>query len=282
MEKERVKFENRFDTAIKEVIVLTQDGAGAGKAGAATLWDMHMKLLAYIDVQTGAVIKKSTTLTWQLTDAECRTKERIFNLDKERSYRLKVRESLPYVHSYTNENVSRGLNLMVVEVLERDCKDDRLEEILREYQKPVKIHPIGCSELLLDKSLGMFDGNCMWNGEKCMVHLDVDEEGAETAEDAIVTLAELLSHSKMWDDQARKLAASELVENANEWQLEDEEDVLEISEEHFAKRLTISELCISTGGNFEIFYDDDDMFWGHVIIVSGNIEKGLEDATIAG
>ncbi|WP_353095647.1 DUF2262 domain-containing protein [Tissierella praeacuta] len=278
MEKEQLKFEKRFDTSIKEVIVLTQDGVGAGKVGAATLWNAHMKTLAYVDVQTGAVIKKNTILTWQLTDAECRTKERIFNLKKEWIYRLKVRKSLPDVH----ENVSCGLNLMVVEVLERNCRDDRLEEILREYQKPVKIHPLGCSELLLDKSLGMFDGDCKWNGERCMVHLDVDEDGAETAEDAIVTLAELLSHSKIWDDQARKFAASELAEMANEWQPEDEENALEISKEDFEKRLTISELCISIDGDFEIFYDDDDMFWGHVIIVSGNIKKGLEDATIAG
>lgn len=278
MEKEQLKFEKRFDTSVKEVIVLTQDGVGAGKVGAATLWNAHMKILAYVDVQTGEVIKKNTILTWQLTDAECRTKERIFNLKKEWIYRLKVRESLPDVH----ENVSRGLNLMVVEVLERNCRDDRLEEILREYQKPVKIHLLGCSELLLDKSLGMFDGDCKWNGEMCMVHLDVDEDGAETAEDAIVTLAELLSHSQIWDDQARKFAASELAEMANEWQSEDKENALEISKEDFEKRLTISELCISIDGDFEIFYDDDDMFWGHVIIVSGNIKKGLEDATIAG
>ena len=32
----------------------------------------------------------------------------------------------------------------------------------------------------------------------------------------------------------------------------------------------------------EIFYEDDDMFWGHVVIVSGNIENGIDDATMAG
>lgn len=31
MEKDQLKFEKRFDTRMKEVIVLTQDGVGAGK-----------------------------------------------------------------------------------------------------------------------------------------------------------------------------------------------------------------------------------------------------------
>lgn len=56
----------------------------------------------------------------------------------------------------------------------------------------------------------------------------------------------------------------------------------QMTKEDFAKRLMISKVCVSTDGNFEIFYDDDDMFWGHVVIVSGNIETGIDDAYIAG
>lgn len=115
-----------------------------------------------------------------------------------------------------------------------------MEEFLIQYQKPVTIHPAGCGELL-DKSLGSFDGTCQWNGEECLVHLDVDEEDAETAEDAP-----------------------------------------EITKEDFARRLSISELGISTDGEFEIYYNDNDMFWGYVIIVSGNLEEGLDGAMMAG
>lgn len=278
MQEEQINFENRFDTAIKEVLVLTQDEPRAGRAGEEVLWDAHMNILAYIDVQTGALVKRSTSLTWQLTDAECRTKEKIFDLDEERIYRLKVRESLPYVHFYTHKEVPCGDDLMVVEVLERNCEDDRLAEILTEYQKPVIIHPIGCGELLLDKSMGTFEGDCQWNGEKCKIYLDVDEEGANTAKNAVISLAKLLSDSEIWDDKARKLAASELVEVANDWQ--QEEDAVEITKEYFVKQLTISSLSISANGNLEIFYDDDDMFLGHEISVRGDIVNGLDSADI--
>ena len=33
---------------------------------------------------------------------------------------------------------------------------------------------------------------------------------------------------------------------------------------------------------FEVFYDDDDMFWGHSILVDGTLENGIEQAYIAG
>lgn len=281
MNKEQEAFDKRFDTETKEIIALTQDGAGAGKAGKASLWDAHMKLLAYIDVCTDTLVQEHSSLTWQLTDEECRTNEKIYNLERERIYRLRVRESLPFT-GFTGEPVRRGWNLMVLEVLERDCREGRLEELLIQYQKPVTIHPAGCGELLLDKSLGSFDGTCQWNGEECLVHLDVDEEGAETAEDALRTLEILFAQSEEWDRQARELAASELTDNANDWQDDSGEDAPEITKEDFAGRLSISELCISTDGEFEIYYNDDDMFWGHVIIVSGNLEEGLDDATMAG
>ena len=61
-----------------------------------------------------------------------------------------------------------------------------------------------------------------------------------------------------------------------------DEEVEEITEEDFARRMILSEVCISTEGDFDICYDDDDMFWGHVIIVSGNIRDGISGATIAG
>lgn len=133
---------------------------------------------------------------------------------------------------------------------------------------------------MFDKSIGTFSGEGIWNGEKCLIHLDVDEQGAMTVEDALGTFHKLLDSCKEWDDKARKYAAEELTGTANDW-LEDD-DAEEITKEDFAKRLSISEVCVSTNGNFDIFYNDDDMFWGHVIIVSGNTENGIEDADMAG
>ena len=39
---------------------------------------------------------------------------------------------------------------------------------------------------------------------------------------------------------------------------------------------------METEGNYVAYYDDDDMFFGHVIFIEGNIETGMERANIAG
>ena len=112
--------------------------------------------------------------------------------------------------------------------------------------------------------------------------MDVDEEGSISAKAALETWKLLIADSREWDDKARKYAAEEMTDNANDWALDADENAEEMTKEDFAKRLIISEVCVSGDGNFEIFYDDDDMFWGHVVIVSGNIETGIDDAYIAG
>lgn len=84
----------------------------------------------------------------------------------------------------------------------------------------------------------------------------------------------------------RAFAAEKLTELANDWQDEgygdeDGEDLAAITEESFAGRIVISELSIDAEGDYEVYYDDD-MFWGHVIIVNGSVDGGMEDACIAG
>lgn len=283
MEREREEFAKKFDTECKVIIVLTEEGTCAGRAGKDKLWKASAKILAYVEEETGELRQEKAFLNWLMTEEERQTKERVFGIKKESIYRLRVRESLPFANAYTKEEMRRGYSLWVLEVLARDCHEERLENILAEYRKPVKLHPEGCGELLLDKSFGMYDGEGIWNGESCRMHLEVDGEGMETAEDSVHTLQKLLADCADWDEKARKFAAKELTELANDWQGEGgETEETEITEEEFAGRLRSIEVCVAVDGDFEIYYADDDMFWGHAVVVSGNIDSGISDATMEG
>ncbi|MDS0527663.1 DUF2262 domain-containing protein [Clostridium sp. SHJSY1] len=44
----------------------------------------------------------------------------------------------------------------------------------------------------------------------------------------------------------------------------------------------IEEISVYSEGEFEVFLSDGDLFAGHCIIVSGNINGSFESATIAG
>ena len=50
----------------------------------------------------------------------------------------------------------------------------------------------------------------------------------------------------------------------------------------FGKRLILTEFSVSPGGRFTAWYEDDDMFWGHVVIVEATLKKGPIFADIQG
>ena len=280
MSQEREKFEKRFDTIEKEVLVLTEGGTGSSRWGENKLWQASVTVLAVVDVATDELIERKCSLNWQMTEAE-NNNGKVFDIQGETIYRIRVQESLPFL-SFGDVEIPRGNTLWVKAVLESNCSEARLEQILAEFRKPVILQLDAGEELLLDKSIGLFSGEGHWNGEECLINMDVDEESSVTAKDALETWKKLIADSQEWDDKARKFAAEEMTDNANDWALDADENAEEMTKEDFAKRLMISEVCVSTDGNFELFYDDDDMFWGHVVIVSGNIETGIDDAYMAG
>ena len=65
-----------------------------------------------------------------------------------------------------------------------------------------------------------------------------------------------------------------------EWAESDEEAAL-ITEESFAKRISLSLIGVTSGGSFTAYLDDD-LFFGHSIAVNGSPEKGLLSADIEG
>ena len=273
------KFEERFDKEIKEIIVVTEGEMSAGKSRKKQYWTASIDILAYIDVKSGELFEGKKCIEWLVNDKECKSKKKIYGLKGQKYYRLLVRESLPFENEYTHDIFEKGHWLMLVDVKKRNCHDSQLEDILKEYQKEVSIQLQDCQKLILDKSLGIFSGEGNWNHEECYIHLDTDGLGLETADKALKTFKELMANCEIWDQKARKYAADELTELANDWA---EEDNPEITNEDFAKRIVISEVYASSEGDFELFYQDDDMFYGHVIIVEGNVHEGLRSADIAG
>lgn len=91
----------------------------------------------------------------------------------------------------------------------------------------------------------------------------------------------LFDQQDIWSARVKTYAAKELVELANDWQMEDENSSSEeITEEMFAERIKLDSITVSSNGDFEMFYFDDDMFLGHEIIIKGNINGEFTNAHI--
>lgn len=71
---------------------------------------------------------------------------------------------------------------------------------------------------------------------------------------------------------------NQLITDAKNWQAEKNNT---ITSDGFYQRIQLSEISFYNDGSFEVIFEDDGIFFGH-IIVSGHIDGELEDASIAG
>lgn len=276
---EKKKFEEGFAEEIKEIYALTQDDAGSCRMKGERCWTVSMRLLAHIDGKTAELKQEKKVLQWMLSEKENKKPGKVFRLKKETIYRLKVRESLPKKTIWSNQEIPAGACLLLVDVLERNVKQPQLQELLKEYQKPVFLSLSDTCQLQLNRSLSMFQGEGDWNAQKAEILLDTDEHDDKRADKALTVFRRLQEDAAVWDKKARRYAAEQLLSCAIEWQDEDED---ELCADEFIRRIRIESVNVSQDGEFELYYDDGDIFAGHVIIVSGNMEKGLYDAQFAG
>ena len=117
--------------------------------------------------------------------------------------------------------------------------------------------------------------------------LDVDVEKQASWTRTRTVMKKLLADQEVWDKSLRTLAAQKLTTLANEWLADNDQTDRNpkkdpITEEEFARRILLTEFTVSPGGSFTAWYEDDDMFWGHVITVEGTLKKGPLRADMQG
>lgn len=265
-EKEIKKFEQRFTDDVIEIVAVTgPSGVGGGKAGGDKLWRASIDLVAWRESASSDVIQEEKRLEWLADDQQLEASREW--LDKDSIVKLAVR---------------RGDNsFMLVKVLSGSFHDKELEVLRDEMQKPVYYNDEKLGTFTLDRSVQTFEKSIVWAKEEGTLYFDHDEPEEMTA--ALATAHTLFEDELRWSDSIRSYAAEELVELANDWLADDEDAELdEITTEIFISKLELSSISVSASGDFTIYFNDGDMFWGHVIIVEGNVNGTFDSTYIAG
>lgn len=52
--------------------------------------------------------------------------------------------------------------------------------------------------------------------------------------------------------------------------------------EEFAALLELQSIDTDCKGRFHFWFDDGDIFWGHAVLVAGNLQDGLQNASMEG
>ncbi len=282
--KEKSKYEKRYEEQTRELLVLTgEDVGGAGRV-AEGLWSPSAGILGYVDLETGETVESGGCLSWLAREED--KDGWIYHLKDLTIYHIKCRKIKP--EKVMKNAQPRFFNhFMLTEVVERGVENLALSKLLDKYKEVVVIEDGDCGTFTLERHFNWFAGTVDWLGEDCHVTFECDEENGTTADRALAQFKNIYANLKEWDQKFRAFASEKLTELANDWQDEgyDDEDgeaLAAITEESFAGRIAISEFSIDAEGDYEVYYDDDDMFGDHVIIVSGSVDGGMEDAHIAG
>ena len=131
---------------------------------------------------------------------------------------------------------------------------------------------------LLEREYSWFVGTADWRGTKCNVYLI-------TAEKAYAHFQTLYRDREVWDDKFRQFSADELLELANDWYeySDDDFDVeMPIQRDEFLRRLSIASIEVYEEGSITVYYDADEMFTDHAIVIYAKIDGTISSADIIG
>lgn len=279
----------RYHSEEKEFLVMTVGGTYGSQTGGKDYWNKSIDILGYVEVESGRTSSIKSSLNWYVEDYK--SDNNFPNGDI--IYRIKGRlprlldGDKPWINSER-----RMSSLYVTEIISDNEKNDFLENLLTEYRKEVSINSEVLGKLILDKEVNLYEteNDVEWCGDNIKIQLTADEDNVN---ELLAVAEEFYKNRQEWDRKIREYASKELTELANDW-LEEEyyddddesdeetEPIHEITEKEFAKRIETCDISFDGDGDFSVYYADDDMFWGHTVIVCGNIKTGFESAEIAG
>ena len=275
----RQEWERTFEEGAREVLVLLAGSSGAGKRNG--FWEAAHSYLAYVDCETGALCVDEGRLVYPVSDEGNAAGNVLGRFRDEEIYRVMARKKIP--HELPEGVTASSQNrFLIVEVLEENPPCPALEEVLAEYRRPIVVVDEELGELTLDKDLDMFEGEVLWRGEQICLSLEVDAANEDTWADARRAMKAMVAEQDAWDRDMRAFAARQLTELACDWRESADEEVPEITEESFARRIELRSITMDADGSFSAYFDDDDMFFGHCVTAYGTLANGVTAANMEG
>lgn len=285
MEKIPKDIMTRFEGEAHEYLLAVGGGnTSASRPKGQEYWGASAPILGNVDLTGQKKSSREASAQWALTEGEYESREYFGYFEQGVIYRVK---GLPPKHlegSSIVNNPFRMGGVYVLEILEKGVQDEFLQGLINDFNTPVVIRSKLFGDMTLDRSLGWFEGRGNWLGETIDVSISCEDKAE--AEKLLVRLEEMFENAERWDDEIRTFAAGGLTELANDWLMDtvedDEEQPPEITEADFASRIKIVSIELDEDAEFTVFFDDDDMFLGHSVVVYGDLENGPNEANMEG
>lgn len=255
----------------EELTVLAVTGASGfngGKADGDRLWTAGIELTAWMEEDSPDIHQGSFQLTSKVD-------EKLLDY-------LRQRVPRDFIIQCRVRISGDGKRLLLLD-LPKPGFDPDLKAILEEQKKPVTFWAEALNTYFtLNRSAGWFETELLWLERPIQLTFDPDED----REDCLEQAKTLLGAQEDWDRRIRAFAAQELLALANEWagnDSEDEdEDAVPITQDQFMARMELESIQLRDSGEFDFWFSDGDLFYGHSICVSGGLAQGPVQAQMEG
>ena len=250
----------------EERTILAVTGANSftgGRAGKEKLWTASIGLTAWLEEGEPELHRGEFVLS---TIADGRLLEH-----------LRHRTRPDSVIRFQGRVSEDGKRLLLLDLPE-PAFDPELKAVLAEQKKPVTFEAEGM-KFTLNRQVDWFETEVNWPNATISLVFDAGEDHEACAARA----KQLLEAAADWDRRVREYAAKELTGLANDWAEELEAGgSQEISPKQFAERLELESIEVRASGGFQFWFGDGDLFYGHSVWVTGDLEGGPDDAAMEG
>ncbi len=271
------KYYGEFEAKEQELIVLIKEDCG-GAAIRGDFMSPSVRFIASINPKTNELCHEEGVLSWIIPRNH--NNNWGYEFKKMSIYKVRVRKChKKELKECQSDIINR--KYFVMKILKHIKSEPRLDTIKEEYLKPVYIDDKELGKFTLNRKYSWFEGNIVWLGHSTDVALEIDKDNDSTAKIAFNRFKNFASDIIGWDEKIRCYAAEELTELANDWN-EDEGTNETLSEEEFANRIGISSINIHSDGSSEFTFNDDDMFFGHWVVVYIDEQGRLKRADMEG
>lgn len=244
------------------------NGFGGGKKSGEELWTASIGLTAWMEEDSPDIHRGEFVLSTVGDD-------RLLEI-------LRQRTSRDFIIKFRGRVSEDGKRLLLLD-LPQPGFDPDLKAILEEQKKPVTLEAEGLGTFTLNRQVNWFEAEVDWLGTQ--VSLSFDREDEAEMERSQDTARALLAGAADWDRRVREYAADELLDLANDWAEEsgdEDEEAQPVTREQFMERMELEAVQVEPDGSFEFWFADGDMFYGHSIHVTGDLEKGPDWAQMEG
>ena len=168
--------------------------------------------------------------------------------------------------------------IIISKIRKVGLKDKALLAIAEKLKESVVFDGGELGELVLDRRIGCYTGNVEWQNRSIKIRLESSH--AEEPVKAMKWAKVFLDAEDTWSARIGEFVVEQMLDMKNgEWRDDDE---TEITGAQFLKCIVPTSLDLTEEGDFTFWFDDGDLFFGHTIMVGGDIDHGPRDASLFG